>query len=235
MNAAPKVVISRVELYNFKSFGPTKTTVELSRGFNCITGANGCGKSCLLDAVLFALGATPVPQFTRVASLGHLVNNGAGGAHGGGTAAAAAAATSGTLTLASVGIVFSDDSSVRSEIRRTPSRRRGASSSSRRRKNAAGIAGDLSVVRFVDGRQATLKRLRAFVSDELRVEIANPASFAIMQNAVGKLVRAGGGGGGRKGRALLMDCISDACNMRVVAAMLRSLARTRIPFYGCDR
>ena len=221
MNAPPKVVISRVEIYNFKSF--QRATVELSRGFNCITGANGCGKSCLLDAVLFALGATPVPQHTRVKSLGHLVNNGSGGPHGKGVRA-----TGGTLTLASVALVFSDNSSVRSEIRRTPAKRRrgGAGSSGRRRRgkgaNAAGIAGDLSVVRFVDGRQATLKRLRAFVGEGLRIGVGNPGGFAIMQNAVGKLVRAGsaggGGGGGAKGRSLLMDVISDACDTPVCAA-----------------
>jgi len=66
-----------------------------------LCGPNGAGKSCLLDAVLFALGATPVPKYTRVKSIEHLVNNGSGGAHGPG-ARAGTGSGAGVRTLASV-------------------------------------------------------------------------------------------------------------------------------------
>ena len=48
--------IRQITIQGFKSFGPRKTTINLTKGFTAIVGENGGGKSNILDAVLFVLG-----------------------------------------------------------------------------------------------------------------------------------------------------------------------------------
>ncbi|KAL1511005.1 hypothetical protein AB1Y20_005842 [Prymnesium parvum] len=47
--------VSEVRIQHFRSFGP-EAVVRFFRGFNVLVGANGVGKSNVLDATLFALG-----------------------------------------------------------------------------------------------------------------------------------------------------------------------------------
>lgn len=48
--------IKRLELRNFKSFGPKPIVINFDRGLNAITGPNGSGKSNISDGILFVLG-----------------------------------------------------------------------------------------------------------------------------------------------------------------------------------
>ncbi len=48
--------IKRIELKNFKSFGPQTVKVNLDKGFTAITGPNGSGKTNIMDSLLFCLG-----------------------------------------------------------------------------------------------------------------------------------------------------------------------------------
>ena len=48
--------IKRVRMSGFKSFGDRTVSVSLSKGFTCIIGPNGNGKSNVIDALCFALG-----------------------------------------------------------------------------------------------------------------------------------------------------------------------------------
>lgn len=48
--------LDTVTVQHFRSFG-TETTLRFSRGFNVVCGANGVGKSNVLDSILFACGA----------------------------------------------------------------------------------------------------------------------------------------------------------------------------------
>ena len=66
--------ISKLRLKNFKSF--RKAQIPFDKGFTSIAGANGSGKSNILDAVLFALGITSL-KMVRASKLTDLVNNGA--------------------------------------------------------------------------------------------------------------------------------------------------------------
>ncbi len=52
------VHIKKVEIYGLKSFGHNNTVVNFENGIVCVTGANGSGKSSILDAIIFALGAS---------------------------------------------------------------------------------------------------------------------------------------------------------------------------------
>lgn len=68
------ITITKLRLKNFKSF--RNATIPLSDGFTAIAGANGSGKSNIMDAVLFALGETSLKSL-RASRLTELVHTGA--------------------------------------------------------------------------------------------------------------------------------------------------------------
>jgi len=76
------VHIRRVEIFGFKSFGYKNTIVNFEAGLVAITGANGSGKSNILDAISFALGenSPKVMRVDRLRSLLHDVDNARHGA-----------------------------------------------------------------------------------------------------------------------------------------------------------
>jgi chromosome segregation protein len=68
------VKLQKLVLKNFKSF--RKAEVPLARGFTAIVGSNGSGKSNILDALMFVMGATSLKTL-RASRLTDLVNKGA--------------------------------------------------------------------------------------------------------------------------------------------------------------
>ena len=68
------VHIKKVEIYGFKSFGFTNTTVSFEPGLVSISGPNGSGKSNILDAIIFALGENK-PKIMRVDKLRSLIHD----------------------------------------------------------------------------------------------------------------------------------------------------------------
>jgi len=68
------VHIKKVEIYGFKSFGFTNTTVGFEQGLVSISGPNGSGKSNILDAIIFALGENK-PKVMRVDKLRSLIHD----------------------------------------------------------------------------------------------------------------------------------------------------------------
>lgn len=70
----PMLQLTRLRMKNFKSF--KQATIPFVKGFTAIAGANGSGKSNILDAVLFALGETSLKSM-RAARLTDLVHSGA--------------------------------------------------------------------------------------------------------------------------------------------------------------
>ena len=68
--------IARIELKDFKTFGPRKVVLEFDGGLTAITGPNGSGKSNLVDAIAFALGELS-PSRLRTKSLSDLIRKGA--------------------------------------------------------------------------------------------------------------------------------------------------------------
>jgi chromosome segregation protein len=76
------VHIRKLEIFGFKSFGYKNTIINLEPGLVAISGANGSGKSNILDAISFALGEnTPkVMRVDKLRSLLHDVDNAKHGA-----------------------------------------------------------------------------------------------------------------------------------------------------------
>ena len=55
----PAAHLSALRVKAFKSVGAEWLEVPLGKGLSCLVGANGSGKSSLLDAVCFAAGCAP--------------------------------------------------------------------------------------------------------------------------------------------------------------------------------
>ena len=51
-----KVVITHIELFNFKSFAGKQVVGQFDERISVIAGPNGAGKSNLLDSLVFVLG-----------------------------------------------------------------------------------------------------------------------------------------------------------------------------------
>ena len=64
--------LDNVIIHNFKSF--KHANIKFSKGFNCIVGANGSGKSNICDSLLFALGETSLRRM-RVPNSSQLINS----------------------------------------------------------------------------------------------------------------------------------------------------------------
>src|SRR5271155_5335818 len=64
--------LDSVIIHNFKSF--KHVNIKFSKGFNCIVGANGSGKSNICDSLLFALGESSLKRM-RVPNTGELINS----------------------------------------------------------------------------------------------------------------------------------------------------------------
>jgi chromosome segregation protein len=67
--------IQRLELIGFKSF-PYETTIDFPEGITAIVGPNGCGKSNILDALMWVMGATS-PKLLRSRSMEDVIFSGA--------------------------------------------------------------------------------------------------------------------------------------------------------------
>jgi len=92
--------ITHLEIDNFKSFA-RKTKILFFEGFTVISGPNGSGKSNIIDSILFAL-ALSGARGLRAEKLTDLINVNTG------------------KNTAEVGITFSDGTTIRRRIKRTP-------------------------------------------------------------------------------------------------------------------
>lgn len=68
------VHIKKVEIFGFKSFGFKNTPVHFEPGLVSISGANGSGKSNILDAIIFATGEAR-PSMMRVGKMASLMHD----------------------------------------------------------------------------------------------------------------------------------------------------------------
>lgn len=64
--------LDSIIIHNFKSF--KHVNIKFSKGFNCIVGANGSGKSNIADSLLFALGESSLSRM-RVPNTSQLINS----------------------------------------------------------------------------------------------------------------------------------------------------------------
>lgn len=71
---APTLTLTKLRMKNFKSF--KNASIPFGKGFTAIAGANGSGKSNIMDALLFALGETSLKSI-RASRLTDLVYSGA--------------------------------------------------------------------------------------------------------------------------------------------------------------
>ena len=68
--------IRKLEIFGFKSF-KNKTVLEFNEGITGIVGPNGCGKSNIVDALLWVMGET-APKHLRSSSFSDVIFSGAG-------------------------------------------------------------------------------------------------------------------------------------------------------------
>ena len=66
--------IKKIEIFGFKSF-KNKTVLEFDRSLTGIVGPNGCGKSNIVDAMLWVMGES-APKNLRSSALSHVIFNG---------------------------------------------------------------------------------------------------------------------------------------------------------------
>ncbi len=92
--------ITNLEIDNFKSFA-RKTKIPFFEGFTVISGPNGSGKSNIIDGILFVL-ALSGARGLRAEKLTDLINVNTG------------------KNTAEVGVTFSDGTTIRRRIKRTP-------------------------------------------------------------------------------------------------------------------
>ncbi|HIH85817.1 MAG TPA: AAA family ATPase, partial [Methanoculleus sp.] len=92
--------ITHLEIDNFKSFA-RKTKIPFFEGFTVISGPNGSGKSNIIDSILFVL-ALSGARGLRAEKLTDLINVNSG------------------KNTAEVTITFSDGTTIRRRIKRTP-------------------------------------------------------------------------------------------------------------------
>ncbi|MDE1871619.1 MAG: chromosome segregation protein SMC [Candidatus Micrarchaeota archaeon] len=64
--------LDSITIHNFKSF--KHANIKFSKGFNCIVGANGSGKSNICDSLIFALGESSLKRM-RVPNTAQLINS----------------------------------------------------------------------------------------------------------------------------------------------------------------
>ncbi len=74
MTTTPTLTLTKLRMKNFKSF--KNASIPFGKGFTAIAGANGSGKSNIMDALLFALGETSLKSI-RASRLTDLVYSGA--------------------------------------------------------------------------------------------------------------------------------------------------------------
>jgi len=68
-----RIIIEKIELENFKSYGGVRTITPLHQRFNAVVGPNGSGKSNLMESLLFVFGKRANKM--RLKKLNELIHN----------------------------------------------------------------------------------------------------------------------------------------------------------------